>query len=59
MSQADMEKAYAEAVDALARAVESNRLLTERLEMYEMQLAALRRKLDRTDSPADDEQPSG
>lgn len=39
MSQADMEKAYTEAVDQLARAVEANRLLTERLGAYEMREA--------------------
>ncbi len=43
MSQADMEKAYTEAVDQLARAVEANRLLTERLEQQELTLAEVRK----------------
>ncbi len=42
MSQADMERAYTEAVDQLARAVEANRLLTERLQAYEIREAAVR-----------------
>ncbi len=42
MSQADMEKAYTEAVDQLARAVEANRLLTVRLEAYEIEGCRLR-----------------
>ncbi len=42
MSQADMEKAYTEAVDHLARAVEANRLLTERLQAYELREGTVR-----------------
>lgn len=41
MSQADFEKAYTEAVDLLAHAEESNRLLTERLQEYEIREAAV------------------
>ncbi len=46
MSQADLEKAYTEAVDQLARAVEANRLLTERLTAYEIQVAEARAVAD-------------
>ncbi len=48
MSQADMERAYTEAVDQLARAVEANRLLTERLQAYEIRDAAVRRAMNET-----------